>query len=58
MIKPDEREHTIAIGYCHDDAQEDVFREIFDLVIRSKTSDLGVLKYISDTVSYHSTYSK
>lgn len=51
MIKPDERADTIAVGYCHDDVQEDVFRKIFDIVIRSKISDLGVLQWLMSRIS-------
>lgn len=48
MIAPYERDDTIAVGYYQEWEQKDrkTYSDIFDIVVTSDTSDLGVLRYL------------
>lgn len=51
VVSPDERENTIAIGFCHHPKNWTVYAENFDIVIHSETSDLGVFNWVFNKIS-------
>lgn len=53
MIQPDERENTVAIGFCTSNKRDilERYTKIFDIVVTSDISDHWVLEYINRNIS-------
>lgn len=52
MIQAEEREHTIAIGFCNSINMHafETYLTTFDIVVTSDTSDAGILAYLIDHI--------